>query len=147
ILMRGRTSIEEIRKDREAIIIHEVPYQVNKASMIEKIADAVRNKRIEGIAELRDESDRHGVRVVMELKRDAVADVVLNQVFRFSPLQGTFGANVVALNMGRPLTLNLKDLIEAFVQFREDVITRRTKFELRKARERAHIVAGLVIAV
>ena len=147
ILMRGRTSVEEIRKDREAIIVHEIPYQVNKASMIEKIADAVRNKRIEGIAELRDESDRHGVRVVMELKRDAVADVVLNQLYRFSPLQGTFGANIVALNMGRPQTLDLKQMVEAFVQFREEVITRRTKFLLRKARERAHIVAGLVIAV
>jgi DNA gyrase subunit A len=147
ILMRGKTSVEEIRKDREAIIVHEIPYQVNKASMIEKIADAVRNKRIEGIAELRDESDRHGVRVVMELKRDAMADVVLNQLYRFSPLQGTFGANMVALNMGRPLTLTLKDMIAAFVDFREEVITRRTKFLLRKARERAHIVAGLVIAV
>ena len=147
VIMRARTEIEEIRKEREAIIVHELPYQVNKASLLEKIADLVREKRLEGISDLRDESDRDGMRMVIELKRDAVADVVLNQLFRFTPLQTSFGCNMVALNGGRPETLNLKDFIVAFVDFREEVISRRTKFLLTKARERAHVLCGLAIAV
>jgi len=147
VVMRGRSTIETHRRDREAIVITEVPYQVNKATMIEKIADAVRNKKIEGISELRDESNREGVRVVIELKRDAVADVVLNQLYRFSPLQTSFGVNMLAIAGGRPVLLNLKDLIAAFVQFREEVVTRRTRHLLAKARERAHVLAGLAIAV
>jgi DNA gyrase subunit A len=147
VIMRGRTSIEEIRKDREAIIVHEVPYQVNKAAMIEKIAEAVRAKRIEGIADLRDESDRSGVRVVIEMKRDAQADVVLNQVFRFSPLQSSFGVSMLALNKGRPELMSLRDAIVSFIEFREDVVTRRTRHLLGKARQRAHVLAGLAIAV
>ena len=121
--MRGRVSIEEIKKDREAIIIHEIPYQVNKASMIEKIADLVREKTIEGISDLRDESDRHGMRVVVELKRDAVSDVVLNQLYRYSQLQTSFGANMLALNGGRPQLMNLRDTLMAFIAFREEVVT------------------------
>ncbi len=147
ILMRGRVSVETVRKEREALIITEIPYQVNKATMIEKIAELVRDKRIEGISDIRDESDRHGMRVVIELRRDAVADVVLNQVYRFSPLQSSFGANMVALNGGRPEQMTLKDLLQAFVAFREDVISRRTRFLLAKARERAHTLVGLAIAV
>ncbi len=147
IVMRGKVTIETIRKEREAIIVTEIPYQVNKASMVEKIAELVREKKIEGIADLRDESDRDGYRVVIELKRDAMADVVLNQLYRFTPLQSTFGANVVALDGGRPLVMNLKDLLSAFIAFREDVISRRTKFRLGKARDRAHILVGLAIAV
>ena len=147
VVMRGRVAVEPMARDREALVISEVPYQVNKAGMIEKIADAVRAKRIEGISDLRDESDRDGVRVVIELKRDAIAEVVLNQLYRFSPLQSTFGVNSLALNGGRPEVLNLRDLIAAFVGFREEVITRRTRFELAKARERAHVLVGLAIAV
>ncbi|NJL09013.1 MAG: DNA gyrase subunit A, partial [Methylacidiphilales bacterium] len=147
VVMRGKVSIETLRKDREAIIITEVPYQVNKASMVEKIAELVREKRIEGISDLRDESDRDGVRVVVELKRDAVADVVLNQLYRFTPLQTTFGVNMVALAGGRPALMNLKDLLSAFVAFREEVVSRRTKYLLRKARDRAHVLVGLAIAV
>jgi DNA gyrase subunit A len=147
IVMRGKVEIETIRKDREAIVVSEIPYQVNKASMIERIAELVREKKIEGIAELRDESDRQGYRVVIELKRDAMPDVVLNQLYRFTPLQSTFGANVVALDGGRPLTMNLKDMLVAFVAFREEVVSRRTKFRLAKARDRAHILVGLAIAV
>ena len=147
IVMRGKVAIETIRKDREAIIITEIPYQVNKATMVERIADLVREKKIEGIADLRDESDRDGYRVVIELKRDAVPDVVLNQLYRFTPLQSTFGANVVALDGGRPLVMTLKDLLQIFIAFREDVISRRTKFLLGKARDRAHILVGLAIAV
>ncbi len=147
ILMRGRSTIETIRKDREAIIITEIPYQVNKATMIEKIAELVREKRIEGISDLRDESARQGMRVVVELKRDAVADVVLNQLYRYTPLQQTFGANMVALNGGKPELMNLRDLIKAFVDFREEVVARRTRFLLNKARERAHVLCGLAIAV
>ncbi|MCG8504588.1 MAG: DNA topoisomerase 4 subunit A, partial [Sphingomonadales bacterium] len=147
VVMRGRTHTEELRKDREAIVITEVPFQVNKAGLVEKIADGVRNKRIEGISDLRDESDRDGVRVVIELKRDAVADVVLNQLFRFTPLQTTFGVNILALDGGRPEQMGLARIIEAFVKFREEVITRRTKYDLTKARDRAHILVGLVIAV
>jgi DNA gyrase subunit A len=147
ILMRGKVEFETIRKDREAIIVTEIPYQVNKAAMIEKIADLVREKKIEGIADLRDESDRRGYRVVIELKRDALPDVVLNQLYRYTPLQTTFGANVVALDGGRPLVMNLKDMLRAFIAFREDVISRRTKYLLGKARDRAHILVGLAIAV
>jgi DNA gyrase subunit A len=147
IVMRGKVEIETLRKDREAIIISEIPYQVNKATMVEKIADLVREKKIEGIADLRDESDRDGYRVVVELKRDAVADVVLNQLYRFTPLQTTFGANVVALDGGRPQVMTLKDLLSLFIAFREEVVSRRTKFLLNKARDRAHILVGLAIAV
>ncbi len=147
IIMRGKVDVEEVRKDRQALIISEIPYQVNKASMIEKIADLVREKRIEGIGDIRDESDRDGIRVVIELKRDAVAEVVLNQLYRFSPLQSTFGANMVALNGGKPEQMTLTDMLSAFITFREVVVTRRTKFLLAKARDRAHILAGLAIAV
>ncbi|CEJ13312.1 DNA gyrase subunit A [bacterium YEK0313] len=147
IIMRARTSIETVRKEREAIIVTEIPYQVNKAQMLERIAELVREKRIEGIAEFRDESDREGMRIVIELKRDAVADVVLNQLFRFTALQTSFGCNMVALNGGRPEVMNLKDLLTAFIAFREDVVSRRTKFLLGKARERAHVLCGLAIAV
>jgi DNA gyrase subunit A len=145
--MRGKTSIETIRKDREAIVITEIPYQVNKAAMVERIAELVREKKVEGIADLRDESDRDGYRVVIELRRDAVPDVVLNQLYRFTPLQSTFGANMVALDGGRPQVMTLKDLLRAFVSFREEVISRRTKHLLGKARDRAHILVGLAIAV
>jgi DNA gyrase subunit A len=147
VVMRARTAVEELRREREAIIVTELPYQVNKASLLEKIADLVREKRLEGISDLRDESDRDGMRMVIELKRDAIADVVLNQLFRFTPLQSSFGCNMVALNGGRPETLNLKDFIRAFVDFREEVISRRTRFLLNKARERAHVLCGLAIAV
>jgi len=147
IIMRGKVTTETIRKEREALIITEIPYQVNKAAMIEKIAELVREKRIEGIADIRDESDRDGFRVVIELKREAVADVILNQLYRFSPLQTTFGANMVALNSGRPETMTLKDMLQTFVSFRQEVVSRRTKFLLRKARERAHVLVGLAIAV
>ena len=147
IIIRGRTEIEEVRKDRDAIIVSEIPYQVNKARMIERIAETVRDKIIDGIADLRDESDRDGVRVVIELKRDAVADVVLNQLFRFTPLQSSFGVNMLALNGGQPELLNVKQVIAAFIAFREEVITRRTAFELRKTREIAHTMMGLAVAV
>ena len=147
VVMRGRTHVEEIRKDRDAIIITEIPYQVNKSRMIERMAEVVREKLIEGIADLRDESDRDGVRVVVELKRDAMAEIVLNQLFRFTPLQTSFGVNMLALNGGRPQLLNLKDIIAAFIEFREEVITRRTIFELNQTRERTHILVGLAIAV
>ncbi|WP_425904650.1 DNA gyrase subunit A [Nitrobacter sp. TKz-YC02] len=147
IVMRGKVSIDTIRKDREAIVISEIPYQVNKASMVERIAELVREKRIDGISDLRDESDREGFRVVVELKRDAVPEVVLNQLYRFTPLQTNFGANMVALDAGRPQLMNLKDLLTLFIAFREQVVTRRTKFLLNKARDRAHILVGLAIAV
>ena len=147
ILMRGRVHFETVRKEREAIIITEIPYQVNKLTMIEKMAELVRDKRIEGISDIRDESDRQGMRVVIELRRDAVADVILNQLYRFSPLQTSFGANMVALNGGRPQPMTLLDFLQAFVAFREEVIGRRTKFLLMKARERAHVLVGLAIAV
>lgn len=147
ILMRGKVAVESMRGDREAIVITEVPYQVNKATMIEKMADLVREKRIEGISDIRDESDRDGYRVVVELKRDAVADVIINQLYRFTPLQSSFGANMVALNGGKPGLLNLMDILRAFVAFREEVVSRRTKFLLRKARDRAHVLVGLAIAV
>ncbi|NNG04842.1 MAG: DNA gyrase subunit A [Inquilinus sp.] len=147
VVMRARTHIEEIRKDREAIVATEIPYQVNKSKLVERIAEVVNDKIVEGIADLRDESDRDGVRVVVELKRDAVADVVLAQLFRYTPLQTSFGVNCLALRDGRPEQLDLKQTIEAFLAFREEVITRRTKFELAKARERAHVLLGLGVAV
>ncbi|MEH2555767.1 DNA gyrase subunit A [Bradyrhizobium algeriense] len=147
IVMRGKVTIDTIRKDREAIIITEIPFQINKATMVERIAELVREKKIEGVADLRDESDRDGFRVVIELKREAMADVVLNQLYRFTPLQTNFPANMLALDSGRPQTMNLKDLLTLFIAFREQVITRRTKFLLNKARDRAHILVGLAIAV
>jgi DNA gyrase subunit A len=147
IVMRGKVSIEPIRKDREAIIVSEIPYQVNKATMVERIAELVRDKKIEGISDLRDESDRDGFRVVIELRRDAVPEIVLNQLYRFTPLQTNFSANVVALDAGRPQVMNLKDLLTLFIAFRETVVSRRTKFLLNKARDRAHILVGLAIAV
>ena len=147
MIMRGRVNIEQRGNDRESIIVTEIPYQVNKASMIEKMAELVRDKRIEGISDLRDESDREGYRVVVELKRDAVADVILNQLYRYTPLQTSFGCNMVALNGGKPEQLTLLDMLRAFVAFREEVVTRRTKFLLNKARDRAHVLVGLAIAV
>jgi DNA gyrase subunit A len=147
VIMRGRASIEEIRKDRTAIIVTEIPYQVNKSVMIERIADLVREKKLEGIADIRDESNREGIRVVIELKRDAAPDVVLNQLYRHSQLQTSFGVNMLALKGGRPQQMTLRDVLATFIEFREEVITRRTKFELNKARDRAHILVGLAIAV
>ena len=147
VVMRGKVKIETCGKDREAIIITEIPYQVNKATMVARIGELIREKKIEGISDLRDESDRDGFRVVVELKRDAVPEVVLNQLYRFTPLQTNFGCNMVALDAGRPLLMNLKDLLTIFVAFREQVVTRRTKFLLNKARDRAHILVGLAIAV
>ena len=147
ILMRAKVEVEQIRKDREALIVTAIPYQINKKTLIEKIADLVRDKRVEGIADIWDETNREGMRIVIELKRDAVADVVLNQLYRFSDLQTTFGANMLAINGGRPESLNLKDMVEAFTNFREEVVTRRTKFLLNKARDRAHVLVGLAIAV
>ncbi|MFB9173014.1 DNA gyrase subunit A [Roseibium salinum] len=147
IVMRARVEVEEVRKERNALIVTEIPYQVNKSTMIEKIAELVRDKRIEGISDIRDESDRSGMRVVIELKRDAVPDVILNQLYRFSQLQTSFGANMVALTGGKPEQMNLADMLRAFVAFREEVIQRRTRFLLKKARDRAHILVGLGIAV
>ncbi|KEC55172.1 DNA gyrase subunit A [Bartonella rochalimae] len=147
IIMRAKVDIEEIRNNRQAIIVSEIPYQINKATMIEKIAELVRDKRIEGISDLRDESDRDGYRVVIELKREAVADIVLNQLYRYTPLQTSFGCNMVALNGGKPEQMTLLDMLRAFVSFREEVVSRRTKYLLRKARERAHVLVGLAIAV
>ena len=147
ILMRAKVAIEAIRKEREALIVTEIPYQVNKATMIEKIAELVRDKRVEGIAEIRDESDRDGMRVVIEIKRDAQADVVLNNLYRLTLLQTSFGVNMVALSGGKPGLLTLHDVLTAFIAFREEVVSRRTKFLLRKARDRAHVLVGLAIAV
>ncbi len=149
IIKRAKVSVEELRKgkDREALIVHEIPYQVNKATLIEKIAELVREKRVEGISDLRDESDRDGMRIVIELKRDAVAEVVLNQLWRFTALQSNFGCNMIALNGGRPEMLTLSDMLRAFLDFREEVVTRRTKFLLAKARDAAHLQVGLAIAV
>ncbi|WP_269586343.1 DNA gyrase subunit A [Roseibium sp. Sym1] len=147
VVMRAKVDIEEVRKDRNALIVTEIPYQVNKSTMIEKIAELVRDKRIEGISDIRDESDRSGMRVVIELKRDAVPDVILNQLYRFSQLQTSFGCNMVALNGGKPEQMNLSDMLRAFVSFREEVIQRRTRYLLKKARDRAHILVGLGIAV
>jgi DNA gyrase subunit A len=147
VIIRAKTRVEEIRKDRWAIVIDEIPYQVNKATMIERIAEAAREKRIEGIAHVQDESDRNGVRVVVELKRDATAEVVLNQLFRFTPMQTSFGCNMLALNGGRPEQLTLRKFLTSFIDFREDVVARRTAHLLRKARERSHILCGLAVAV
>ncbi|CAE7594582.1 gyrA [Symbiodinium microadriaticum] len=147
VVMRAKVEIEENAKGRQSIIVSEVPYQVNKASLVEKIAELTRDKRIEGISDLRDESDRHGVRVVVDLKRDAVAEVVLNQLYKYTALQTNFSANMLALNAGKPELLNLRQILTAFITFREEVITRRTRFFLGKARDRAHILVGLVTAV
>jgi len=147
VVMRGIAHFEEVRKDREAIIISAIPFQVNKATMVERIAELVRDKKIEGIADLRDESDRSGIRVVVEIKRDATADVVLNQLYRYTPLQSSFGVNMLAINRGRPVQMGLREMIEAFIDFREEVVVRRTKFELNKARDRGHVLVGLAIAV
>ncbi len=147
VIVRAKTRVEEIRKDRYAIVIEEIPYQVNKAAMIEKIAEAAREKKIEGIAHVQDESDRNGVRVVIELKRDATAEVVLNQLFRFTPMQTYFGCNMLALNGGRPEQLTLYRFLSLFIGFREEVVARRTAFDLRRARERSHILCGLAVAV
>ena len=147
VIIRAKTRVEEIRKDRYAIVIDEIPYQVNKASMIEKIAEQVRDKKVEGVAHVQDESDRNGVRVVVELKRDATPDVVLNQLFRFTPMQTSFGCNMLALNGGRPEQLTLRKFLTSFIDFREEVVARRTAFDLRKARERSHILCGLAVAV
>ena len=147
VVMRAKAEIQEIRKDREAIIVTEIPYQVNKSRLMERIGEIVREKVVEGISDLRDESDRDGVRMVIELKRDAVGEVVLNQLYRYTPLQTHFGVNMLALNGGKPQQLTLRDVIQAFVEFREVVVTRRTTFLLNKARERAHILAGLLVAL
>ena len=145
--MRGKVAIETLRGDREAIIVTEIPYQVNKATMVERIGELWREKKIEGIAALRDESDRDGLRVVIEIKRDSMAEIVLNQLYKFTALQSSFGANIVALDGGRPQVMNLKDLLTTFVAFREEVVSRRTKFLLNKARDRTHVLVGLAIAV
>ena len=147
VVIRAKTHFEEVRSGRQAIIVTEVPYQVNKARMLERIAEIVNDKTVEGISDLRDESDRHGLRVVVELKRDAESEVVLNQLFRYTQLQSSFGVNMLALNGGQPQLLNLKQIIAAFVAFREQVIERRTKYELGKARDRAHVLVGLAVAV
>jgi DNA gyrase subunit A len=147
VVMRGKATIEEIRKEREAIVITAIPYQVNKAALVERIAELVREKRIEGVADLRDESDRDGMRIVIEMKRDAPADVILNQLYRYTPLQTSFGVNALALNRGRPEQMGLREMVQAFVNFREEVVVRRTKFELGKARDRGHVLVGLAIAV
>ena len=147
VIIRAKTRIEELRKDRYAIVVDEIPYQVNKAAMIEKIAEQVREKRIEGVAHVQDESDRNGVRVVVELKRDATPDVVLNQLYRFTPMQTSFGCNMLALNGGRPEQLTLRRFLTAFLEFREEVVIRRTAFDLRKARDRSHVLCGLAVAV
>ena len=147
VIIRARTRVEEIRKDRYAIVIDEIPYQVNKAALVERIADLVREKKIEGISHVQDESDRVGVRVVIELKRDATAEVVLNQLFRFTPMQTSFGCNMLALAGGRPTQLTLREFLSHFIAFREEVVARRTAYELRKARERSHVLCGLAVAV
>ena len=147
VIIRAKTRVEELRQGRYAIVVDEIPYQVNKSTMIEKIAEAVRDKRIEGVAHVQDESDRDGVRVVVELKRDATPEVVLNQLYRFSPLQTSFGCNMLALNGGRPEQLTLRRFLTSFLDFREEVVIRRTAFDLRKARDRSHILCGLAVAV
>jgi DNA gyrase subunit A len=147
VIVRGIASVETIRKDREAIVVTELPYQVNKQTLIEKIADMVREKRLEGISDVRDESDRQGMRIVVELKRDASGDVILNQLFRYTALQSSFGVNMLALNHGRPEQMGLRQLLEAFLEFREEVVVRRIKFELAKARDRGHVLVGLAVAV
>jgi DNA gyrase subunit A len=147
VVLRAKSHVEEVRKDRDAIVVTEIPYQVNKSKLVERIAETVRDKLVEGISDLRDESDRDGTRVVIELKRDADPDIVLNQLFRHTALQTSFGVNMLALNDGRPEQMTLRDIIVAFIAFREEVITRRTTHLLNKARERAHILVGLLIAV
>ena len=147
VIMRGTATVEEIRKDREAIVITAIPYQVNKATLVERIAELVREKRIEGVADLRDESDRKGMRVVVELKREASGEVVLNQLYRFTQLQSSFGVNTLALNHGRPEQMGLRTLLDVFLTFREEVVVRRTRFELGQARDRGHVLVGLAIAV
>ncbi|MNH48752.1 DNA gyrase subunit A [compost metagenome] len=147
VIVRGRASVEEIRKDRDAIVITELPYQVNKQTLIERIAEMVREKRLEGISDVRDESDRQGMRIVIELKRDASGDVILNQLFRYTALQSSFGVNMLALNHGRPEQMGLRKLLELFLEFREEVVVRRVKFELAKARDRGHVLVGLAVAV
>ena len=147
IMMRAKCTIEEIKKDKEAIIVHEIPYQVNKAVLVTKIAELVKDKRVEGISDIRDESDRQGVRVVIEIKKDFQADVILNQLYKYTPLQTSFGMNMLAINNGRPMMMNLKEIISAFIDFREEIIRRRTVYDLNKARERAHTLVGLAIAV
>ncbi len=147
ITMRARAGFEMIRKDREAIVVTEIPYQVNKSALLERMAELVRAKDIEGIADLRDESDRDGMRIVIELKRDATPEVVLNQLYRFTNLQSSFGINMLALDKGRPRQLGLRDALGLFIEFREEVILRRARFELNKARDRAHLLVGLATAV
>ncbi|HAE25564.1 MAG TPA: DNA gyrase subunit A, partial [Hyphomonas adhaerens] len=147
VIVRAKTDIEEARNGRQAIIVTEIPYQVNKAAMITKIAELVREKRVEGIADLRDESDRHGIRVVIEVKKDASAEVVLNQLYRFSQMQNSFPVNMLALNGGRPELMNLRKVLDCFIAFRQDVVVRRTKHDLNKARDRAHVLVGLAMAV
>ena len=146
MVLRSKTSIENFKKDREAIVINEIPYQVNKSKLIEKIAETVKNNIIEGISDLRDESDRNGVRVVVELKKDVDANIILNQLYKHTLLQTTFNSNMLALNKGKPEQMNLKDMLSAFIDFREEVITKRTIFDLNKARDKAHILIGLVVA-
>ena len=147
VVMRAKTKIEEIRKDRMAIVVEEIPYQVNKSTLVEKISDLAKEKKIEGVAHVQDESNRFGVRVVIELKRDATPDVVLNQLYRFSQLQTSFGCNMLALNGGRPEQMDLKTILSAFIAFREEVVYRRTAYRLARARERAHLLCGLAVAV
>jgi len=147
VVMRGKAEVEVDKKGREAIIISEIPYQVNKARMVERIAELVKEKKIEGISDLRDESDKSGVRVVVEIKKDAMGEVVLNQLYSYTPLQTSFGVNMLALNQGRPELLDLRRVLTAFIAFREEVISRRSQFLLTKARDRAHVLIGLAIAV
>jgi len=147
VIVRGRATVEEIRKDRDAIVITELPFQVNKQTLIERIAEMVREKRLEGISDVRDESDRQGMRIVIELKRDASGDVILNQLYRYTALQSSFGVNMLALNHGRPEQMGLRKMLELFLEFREEVVIRRVKFELAKARDRGHVLVGLAVAV
>ena len=147
VVIRAKTAIEEVRKDRWAVIVSEIPYQVNKSNLIEKIADLAKNKKIDGISHIQDESDRFGIRIVIELKRDATAEVVLNQLYRFTPLQTSFGCNLLALNKGKPEQLNLKMYLEEFIEFRVEIVTKRTEFDLRKNRDRSHLLCGLAVAV
>jgi DNA gyrase subunit A len=147
VVVRGKASVEELRKDRDAIIVTEIPYQVNKKTLVERIAELVHEKRVEGIADIRDESSRQGMRIVVELKRDASGEVILNQLYRYTALQSPFGVNMLALNHGRPEQMGLRPLIDAFLAFREEVVVRRIKFELSKARDRGHVLVGLAIAV
>ena len=147
IIIRAKHNVEQTKKDRIAIIVTEIPYQVNKANLVEKIAELAKDKKIEGISHVQDESDRHGIRVVIDLKRDATVEVVLNQLYRFSPMQTSFGFNMLALDKGKPELLNLKTFVQKFINFREEVVSRRTVYELEKARERSHMLCGLAVAV